>query len=173
MRINQGITLGLLALVVSCSDKPRSETGAVDTTTSTGTAVAGDTAQPASLVWGPAPQLFPAGAKMAVISGDPSKEGLFRVELSFPDGYKIPPHFHPTDENVTVKEGTFLVGMGDKLDPKKTRAMEPGDSGTVAARMHHFAIARGATVVAVSAQGPFAMTYVNPADDPTKRGPTQ
>ena len=173
MRINEGIVLGMLTLVVGCSDKPRSDAAAVDTATTTGAAVASDTAQPASREWGPAPQIFPAGAKMAVVSGDPSKEGLFRVELSFPDGYKIPPHFHPTDEVVTVQEGTFLVGMGDKLDPKKTRPMEKGDSATVSAGMHHFAIARGPTVVAVSAQGPFAMTYVNPADDPTKRGATQ
>jgi quercetin dioxygenase-like cupin family protein len=110
---------------------------------------------------------------MAVVSGDPSKEGMFRVQLSFPDGYKIPPHFHPTDEVLTVQEGTFLVGMGDKLDPKKTKTMQKGDSGTMAAGKHHFAIARGATTVGVSAKGPFAMTYVNPADDPTKRGATQ
>jgi hypothetical protein len=72
-----------------------------------------------------------------------------------------------------VQEGTFLVGMGDKLDSKKTKAMEKGASGTMAAGMHHFGIARGATIVEVSAKGPFAMTYVNPGDDPTKRGATQ
>ena len=62
--------------------------------------------------WGPAPAVFPAGAQMAVISGDPSKAAPFVVELKVPDGYQIPPHFHPTDETVTVKEGTFNVGMG-------------------------------------------------------------
>ena len=170
MRINEGIALGVLALMLGCSDKPKSETAAVDTT---GAAVAGDPAQPGSREWAPAPPIFPAGAKMAVISGDPGKEGPFRVELSFPDGYKVAPHFHPTDETVTVQEGTFLVGMGDKLDPKKTKAMEKGDSATMAAGMHHFGIARGATIVAVSAKGPFALTYVNPADDPTKRGAMQ
>jgi quercetin dioxygenase-like cupin family protein len=173
MKIKEGIVVGVLTLLVGCGDKPRSETAGVDTATTTGTAVAGGPAQPASLEWGPAPQIFPAGAKMAVVSGDPTKEGLFRVELSFPDGYKIPPHYHPTDEAVTVQDGTLLVGMGDRLDPKKAKPMEKGDSGTLAAGTHHFAIARGATTVAVSAQGPFAMTYVNPADDPTKRGATQ
>jgi quercetin dioxygenase-like cupin family protein len=172
MRINEGIALGVLIVLVGCSDKPKSETAALDTT-STSAVAAGDTAQPGSLAWGPAPQVFPAGAKMAVVSGDPTREGQFQVQLSFPDGYKIPPHFHPTDEVLTVQEGTFLVGMGDKLDPKKTKAMGTGGSGTMAAGMHHFGIARGATVVAVSAQGPFAMTYVNPADDPTKRGAAQ
>ena len=170
MKVNEVIVLGVLTLVIGCSDKSRSDTAVVDTATSTGTAAAGNTAQPASREWGPAPQIFPAGAKMAVVSGDPNREGLFRVELSFPDGYRIPPHYHPTEEVVTVQEGTLLVGMGDKLDPKKAKPMEKGDSGTLAAGTHHFAIARGPTTVAVSAQGPFAMTYVNPADDPTKRG---
>jgi len=105
---------------------------------------------------------------MAVISGDPSKAALFTVQLSMPDGYKIPPHFHPTDESVEVKQGTFLVGMGDTLDLAKTKTMKAGDKGSLPATMHHFAAAKGATIVAVTAMGPFAMTYVNPADDPSK-----
>lgn len=173
MRINEGIALAVLAFLLGCSGKPKSESATVDTTNTAAMAAAGDSAMPASREWGPAPPVFPAGAKMAVVSGDPSREGMFQVELSFPDGYKIPPHFHPTEEVLKVQEGTFLVGMGDKLDPKKTKTMEKGDSGSVAAGMHHYGIARGATVVAVSAKGPFAMTYVNPADDPTKRGATQ
>jgi hypothetical protein len=173
MRINEAIALGVLTLLVGCSDKPRSETAAVDTANTTTAAVASDTGQPGGLEWGPAPQVFPAGAKMAVVNGDPTREGQFTVALSFPDRYKIPPHFHPTDEVLTVQEGTFLVGMADKLDPKKTKAMEKGASGTMAAGMHHFGIARGATVVEVTAKGPFVMTYVNPGDDPTKRGATQ
>jgi len=114
----------------------------------------------AALHWGPAPAVFPAGAQMAVVSGDPSKTGEFVVELSMPAGYKIPPHFHPTDETVQVKKGTFLVGMGDVFDAKSTKQMKVGDKGTIPAQMHHFA--------ATTAMGPFAMTYVNPADTPQK-----
>jgi quercetin dioxygenase-like cupin family protein len=116
--------------------------------------------------WGPAPSAFPAGAQMAVIAGDPSKEAPFTVELKMPDGYRIPPHFHPTAETVTVKEGSFGVGIGDTLDLAKTKTMKPGDKGSLPAGEHHYAVAKGATVVSVSAMGPFAMTYVNPADDP-------
>jgi len=119
-----------------------------------------------TLSWGPAPAVFPRGAQMAVVSGDPAKAGMFTVELSLPDGYRIPPHFHPTDETVEVKKGTFLVGMGDTVDLAKTKAMGVGAKGTVPAQGHHYAVARGATVVAVTAMGPFAMTYVNPADNP-------
>jgi len=124
-----------------------------------------------TLHWGPAPAVFPKGAQMAVVRGDPSKAETFTVELSFPNGYKLPPHFHPTDETVEVKKGTFLFGMGDTFDPAKAKSMKPGDKGTIGAQMHHFAAAKGTTVVAVTAMGPFAMTYVNPADDPTRQAP--
>ena len=122
--------------------------------------------KPAKLTWGPAPAVFPAGAKMAVVSGDPGQAAPFTIQLSMPDGYRIPPHFHPTDEAVEVKKGTFLVGMGDTLDVAKANAMKAGAKGKVPAGMHHYGIARGATIVSVEAMGPFGMTYVNPADDP-------
>jgi quercetin dioxygenase-like cupin family protein len=125
-------------------------------------------AKSATLHWGPAPPVFPKGARMAVVSGDPGTAGEFVVQLSMPAGYKIPPHFHPTDETVQVKKGTFLVGMGDTFDAKSTKPMKVGDKGTIPAQMHHFAATKGAVIVSVTAMGPFAMTYVNPADNPQK-----
>ena len=125
--------------------------------------------RPAPLHWGPAPAVFPKGAKMAVVSGDPGKAALFTVELAMPSGYKIPPHFHPTDELVEVKKGTLLVGMGDTFDASKAKPMKVGESGSVSANAHHFAAVKGATLIAVTAMGPFGMTYVNPADDPQRQ----
>ena len=121
-----------------------------------------------ALKWGPAPAVFPAGAKMAVVSGDPTKTGPFVVELAFPAGYRIPPHSHPTDETIKVVKGTFRVGMGTVFDEAKTTSMRAGASGSMKAGQPHFALADGNTVVSVSSTGPFAMTYVNPSDDPTK-----
>ncbi len=121
-----------------------------------------------SLQWGPAPAVFPAGAKMAVVSGDPSKPGPFVIQLAMPDGYRLAPHFHPTDETVEVKQGTFLFAMGDTFDLAKTKPMNVGEKGSIPANMHHYATAKGATVVAVTSTGPFALTYVNPADNPQK-----
>jgi len=118
--------------------------------------------------WGPAPAVFPAGAKMAVLSGDPSKAAEFTVRLDMPAGYTIKPHWHPTDEHITVIKGTFLVGMSDTVNAKQTIALKTGDFATAAANMHHYAIARGRTVVQVHAIGPFQLTYVNPKDDPSK-----
>jgi hypothetical protein len=126
------------------------------------------TAKAESLQWGPAPAVFPAGAKMAVVSGDPSKPGPFVIQLAMPDGYRLAPHFHPTDETVEVKQGTFLFAMGDTFDLAKTKPMNVGEKGSIPANMHHYATAKGATVVAVTSTGPFALTYVNPADNPQK-----
>ena len=121
------------------------------------------------LTWGPAPPVFPAGARIAVLQGDPSQAAIFTVRLEFPAGYTIPPHFHPTDEGVTVISGTFLVGMGDKADFTQAKVLTPGGFVIAGANQHHYARARGRTVVQVHAMGPFALTYVNPADDPQKK----
>ena len=126
---------------------------------------------PGDLKWGPAPAVLPAGAKLAVLAGDPGKSGLFIVRLKFPANYKIPAHWHPTDEHVTVVSGAFSAGMGDKLDETKMKTLPPGGFGTMPAKMNHFAMVKAETVIELTAMGPFQMTYVNPADDPTKAAP--
>ncbi|HKH94781.1 MAG TPA: cupin domain-containing protein [Gemmatimonadaceae bacterium] len=130
-----------------------------------------DAQKTAKLQWGPAPPVLPAGARMAVVSGDPGKAAMFTVQLEMPAGYVVPPHWHPTDEHVTVKSGQFRYAMGDKIDEKATKALRPGQSVNLQAKMNHYAMARGRTVVAISGMGPFQITYVNPADDPQKMKP--
>ena len=58
--------------------------------------------QPNALKWGPAPASLPPGAQLAVVTGDPGKDGPYVIRARLPAGYKIPPHTHPTAENVTV-----------------------------------------------------------------------
>ena len=118
------------------------------------------------LNWGPAPAVFPAGAQMAVLQGDPGSTNLFTVRLRFPNGYRLPAHTHPTDEHVTVISGTFHVGMGATFDPKSMMALHAGGFVTAPANHAHYASAQGQTEVQVHAMGPFSMTYANPADDP-------
>jgi len=118
------------------------------------------------VVWVPAPALFPRGAQIAVLSGDPFKPVVLETLISMPDGYRMPPHFHATDEHIEVRQGTFLVGMGDKLDAKKTIPLAVGDTATAPAGMHHYSVAKGATIVAVTIMGPYIMTYVHPKDEP-------
>jgi quercetin dioxygenase-like cupin family protein len=124
--------------------------------------------QAANVNWGAAPPVFPKGAQMAVMAGDPGKAGLFVIRLKLPAGYKIPAHHHPTDENVTVISGAFSLGMGDKLDPGKSATLTPGGFAVAMAGMNHFAFTKTGAVVEVAALGPFGMTYVNPTDDPSR-----
>jgi ChrR-like protein with cupin domain len=122
---------------------------------------------PDKIQWGPAPAIFPAGAQFAVLAGDPGKPGPFTVRLKFPDGYRVMPHWHPTAENVTVLSGEFHVGMGAKFDETSLTTLPAHSIAVVPAHHNHYAMAKGETEVQVSAMGPFKLTYVNPADDPT------
>ena len=124
---------------------------------------------PAEIKWMDGPPSLPKGAKMAVLDGDPSKEGPFVIRAKLPDGYKIAPHTHPTDEHVTVLSGTFRAAMGEKWDDKALGDFAPGSYANMAAGMAHYAAAKGATVVQVHGVGPFVVNYVNPADDPSKQ----
>lgn len=125
----------------------------------------------AKLQWGPAPPFLPAGAKFALVSGDPGKSGPFEVQLDMPNGYVVPPHWHPTDETVSVKTGRFHFGMGEKIDPKAEKTLRPGQSGTLKTNMRHWARAQGRTLISISGNGPFMITYVNSADDPRTAKP--
>ena len=122
----------------------------------------------ADLKWGPAPAVFPKGAQMSVLAGDPGKAGTFVVRLRMPAGYAVAAHNHPTDELVTVISGNFSLGMGDKLDRAKTATLRAGGFAVAPASMNHYGFSRTGAVIQIVAEGPFAMTYVNPADDPSK-----
>ena len=132
---------------------------------------AGAQTPPPALKWGPAPPFFPVGARFTVLQGDPSQTGLYTVRLEMPAGYTIRPHFHPTDEHVTVVSGTLILGMGDTIRTRGAHALTTGGFITAPAQQHHFAIARGRTVVQVHGEGPFLITYVNPKDDPRNAPP--
>jgi quercetin dioxygenase-like cupin family protein len=121
------------------------------------------------LKWGPPPPVFAKGAQMAVLAGDPSKSGQFVIRLKVPAGYTVAAHHHPTDEYVTVIDGDFSLGMGDRLDQAKGAALAAGGFAMAPANMNHYAWSKGGAVIQVSAAGPFVMVYVNPADDPTRR----
>ena len=114
----------------------------------------------AKLTWGPVPPFLPAGATMAVVSGDPMKAGEYALQLKMPSGYTIPAHMHPTDEHLEVKSGAFKLGMGDAFDAKKLKTLKAGEKANAPAKMNHYARASGPTVVEVSGTGPFAITYV-------------
>jgi hypothetical protein len=126
-------------------------------------------ATPDAIKWAPAPAALPAGAKLAVLEGDPAKQGPFTMRLSLPADYRIPPHFHPVTEHVTVIEGTFYVGMGETFDASKASALPTGTFAALEPGVRHFAFTKGAATIQLHGVGPWGLTYVNPADDPRSK----
>jgi len=118
--------------------------------------------------FGPAPDILPAGAQLAVLEGNPAEKGAVVMRLKLPANYKIPAHWHSMDERVTVLSGTFNVGMGDKLTTQGSQALTAGGFVSLPAKMHHFAYTSAPTVVQINLEGPFDLFYVNPNDNPQK-----
>jgi quercetin dioxygenase-like cupin family protein len=122
---------------------------------------------PDKIKWSP----FAPGVEFGPVYGNCDKPGapcVFQLRLAA--GAKIPPHWHPVDENVTVLSGTFMAGMGDILAESKLLSLAPGSYVLMPRRMHHFAMAKTAALVQVHGVGPFKINYVNAADDPAKSG---
>jgi quercetin dioxygenase-like cupin family protein len=122
--------------------------------------------------WKPGPPSLPKGAQIAVLEGDPTKEGPFVFRVKVPDGYRIPPHTHPKTERVTVIAGTFNIGMGEKFDQNATQEVPAGTYGFWEAGMKHFVWIKGETIVQFHGMGPWSIQYVNPADDPRNQKPS-
>jgi quercetin dioxygenase-like cupin family protein len=127
------------------------------------------TAGPSDVKWGAALPTLPPGAQVSVLSGDPLKGGPYVLRIKMPNGYQIPAHHHPTDENVTVLSGSLHAGIGNKLDQKSAETFEPGGFILMPASVNHYLWATGDTIVQVHGSGPFEFIYVNPADNPSKK----
>lgn len=122
---------------------------------------------PASaLTWGDAPPGLPAGMRSAIVYGDPGQAQPYVLRAQLPANYRIPPHWHPTMENITVLSGTVALGMGDKFDESAMQEVTTGGFASVPADMRHTFMAKTAATIQVHGIGPFGITYVNPADDP-------
>lgn len=105
------------------------------------------------------------GCDLAPVSGDSNAEGApFVLRIRCADGIKLPAHWHPTDEHLTVLKGTFLVGMGESFDEAKLQTMNVGNFLTMPKEMRHFGLCKGETIVQVHGAGPFKVNWVNPSE---------
>ncbi len=127
--------------------------------------VAGAAAQPVIVTldtakWQPVPQF--KGFEMAIVAGDPSKAGeYYAYLLKAPPGGVAPPHFHGATEHVTVISGELMVGLGDKIDTSKMKPLGPGSVVTIPPGVHHYAMAKGPTIVEISGIGPDTTTLLH------------
>lgn len=125
---------------------------------------------PDAMKWAPVPNSLPSGAEVVGLDGDMTKKGSqFTVRLRMPAAYKIPPHFHPADEHVTVLSGSLYMGMGDTLDESAAMEVKTGGFHAIPKGVHHYAFTKGPATIQLHGVGPWGITYVNSADDPRKK----
>ena len=123
---------------------------------------------PRDLQWMPAPPVLPQGAQITVLYGDPMKPAPYVMRIRAPNGYRVPPHWHTQDEQLTILAGNLALHMGDTMT-SQPHVLEPGGYHFLPGGMHHAAEARGDTIVQISGHGPWDIHYVNPADTPAPR----
>ena len=110
---------------------------------------------------------FPPSVRLAVVVGDPSKEGPYTVRVRVPHGVKLMPHRHPEDRVYTVISGVFYIGLGDEFDADKLQPYPPGAVVVLPGDTSHFHWAKsGEYITQVTAMGPLGLEYVSPKDDP-------
>jgi len=125
---------------------------------------------PEEIDWQPFPA-FPPSVRIAVMVGHPSKPGAYVIRVKAPRGAKLMPHKHPEDRIYTVMSGVFYIGLGEEFDGNKVQAFPPGSVIVLPGNTPHFHWAKsGEYVTQITAIGPLGLEYLDPADDPRKRG---
>ena len=110
-----------------------------------------------------------SGIETVVLKGDPTKPGLYMLQLRAAANLTIQAHSHKDDRVATVLKGTWYFGYGDTFNEAALKALEPGSVYAEPPNVAHFARTRGEVIIQIVGYGPSSTTYVNPADDPTKR----
>jgi len=124
--------------------------------------------RPAEFLWKDQPALA-AGARFAVLLGDPAKPGRYVFRLRAPRGHRALPHTHPDERIYTVVSGTFGLGFGEEFDEGRIEEYPEGSVIIVRADRHHFQWAKsGDYEVQIEGEGPTAVEYVHPSDDPRR-----
>jgi quercetin dioxygenase-like cupin family protein len=125
---------------------------------------------PHAIHWSPGPPALPPGAKSVLLYGDPGKPELFVLRLWLPKGYSIAPHIHPRAEVVTVLSGSLKLGFGRTADRRNAQRLPAGSFMVMPPNAPHYGFFDEVTVLQLSTTGPWAITYLNPADDPRNKG---
>lgn len=104
------------------------------------------------------------GISAAVLSGSPNVEGApFVLRLKIAAGTRVPPHWHPVDEHLTVLSGTFYMGAGEKFDESGAMALVTGSYVMMPKDARHFGWTGVETIVQIHGVGPFKTYLVEPS----------
>jgi hypothetical protein len=121
------------------------------------------------LQWQDGPPSLPKGIKVAIVEGDLSKEGPFTIRIQMPANYRIPPHWHPKIEHITVIEGSFYMGPGENFDMDKATMLTAGGFAVMPIKYVHYAFTKEGGTIQLHGTGPWGITYIKDTDDPRKQ----
>ena len=101
------------------------------------------------------------GAQQAILTGDPSKPGLYVVMNKWLPNNMSRPHFHPNDRFITVLKGTWWMGTGTTFDPASTVPVPARTVGTPLGKQVQYEGANDAEcVLLIVGEGPATSTRV-------------
>jgi len=107
------------------------------------------------------PTYYTDGRQRAQLYGDSSQSGSWIDRIKIPAGKHVAAHSHPQDELLTVIEGTWYVGAGNKYDPAKLQGYPAGSFVLIPAGLPHFvATKESAVIVQLSGAEKFRTDYV-------------
>jgi len=117
---------------------------------------------PADIEWRDVPDS--PGVQQAILLGDPDRSGMYVIRVRFPPHIMDVPHWHPQARYVTVLEGTWYTGTGDRFDLPQAVPLKPGSVMLHPAKAAHWDGSAGAeaVVVQIVGEGPATTTQVDP-----------
>jgi quercetin dioxygenase-like cupin family protein len=107
------------------------------------------------------PSYYKDGRQRAQLLGDSSQGGAWVDRVKIPAGGRVLAHTHPQDEQVTVIEGTWYLGEGERFDSTKLKDYPAGSFIVIPAGVPHFVAAKdGPVIVQLSGTGKFGTDYL-------------
>ena len=107
------------------------------------------------------PSYYKDGRQRAQLLGDSSQGGTWVDRVKIPAGMRVLAHTHPRDELVTVIDGTWYLGEGERFDPAKLKGYPAGSFIVIPAGVPHFVAAKeGGVIVQLSGTGKFGTDYL-------------
>jgi quercetin dioxygenase-like cupin family protein len=101
---------------------------------------------PDQLKWFVPPE-YKDGRQRARLLGDSSRGGAWVDRVKIPAGARVPAHTHPEDELVTVIEGTWYLGEGNRFDAGRLKGFAAGSFIVIPAGVAHFVATKDDPVI--------------------------
>ena len=106
-------------------------------------------------------QTNPDGSQTVYLYGHPSKPGLFILLSKDVPGYKKAPHYHNKLVFVTLLEGSFYVGYGNRFDKSKAIPIKANNLTVNPPGVVHYEWTETGAISQVIGIGPWDTIYVD------------